>query len=152
MEDMRVKQLRHHDYYKEWLDCMCSFDTLQAWSEDQTDWERIEYLFDKKDVRSPINAGQNVGLLYGWSAICTEIDMPQHDARLDDRVWKLHHLIPKSDHTAGSGRDFWSGVKWGKDTIMGLFETKAASGIWETKVYPKQVEYLRKICRKDKGT
>jgi len=152
MEDMRVKQLRHHDYYKGWLDCMRSSDTLQAWSEDQADWERIEYLFDKKDVRSPINAGRNVGLLYGWSAICTEIDMPQHDARLDDRVWKLYHLIPKLDQTAGSGRDFWSGVKWGKDTIMGLFEIKAASGIWKTKEDPKQAEYLKKVCCKDKGT
>lgn len=78
--------------------------------------------------------------------------MPQHDARLDDRVWKLYHLIPKLDQTAGSGRDFWSGVKWGKDTIMGLFEIKAASGIWKTKEDPKQAEYLKKVCCKDKGT
>jgi hypothetical protein len=63
MEDTRVKQLRHHDCYKGWLDCMHSFDTLQAWSEDQTDWEGIQRLFNKKDVRSPINAGRNVGLL-----------------------------------------------------------------------------------------
>lgn len=152
MEDKRVKQLRHHDYYKGWLDCMRSFDTLQAWREDQIDWEGIQYLFDKTDVRSPINAERNVGLLYGWSAICTEVDMPQHDARLDDRVWNLQHLIPKSDHTAGSGREFWQGVKWGKDTIMGLFEIKAKSGIWTTKEDPEQVEYLKEVCRKDKDT
>jgi hypothetical protein len=65
VEDVRVRQLRHHDYYKGWLDCMRSFDTLQACSKDQIDWEGIQYLFNKKDVRSPINARQNVGLLYG---------------------------------------------------------------------------------------
>ncbi|KAF3010732.1 hypothetical protein E8E13_006887 [Curvularia kusanoi] len=148
--DKRVKQLRLHDHYKGWLDCMTSLDDVQAWSDGKSSWNDMEYLFDRKDTRSPLNAGRNVGLILGWSAICTENDMPQHDTHLDDRVWRLNQLSPKSDHISGSGRDFWRGVKWGTETAQGLFNMKAKNVIWDTKEDPMQVEYLTEECRKDR--
>lgn len=147
INDKRIKQLRQHDYYKGWLDSMSAFDTLQAWSDGKVSLEAIQYLFDLTDIRSPLNAGRNVGMIFGWSAACSNNDMPQHDARLDDRVWGLHRLVPRSKHIAGSGRDFWQGVKWGKETAIKLFEMKVESGSWQISQDPKQMEYLKKACR-----
>ena len=86
---------------------MSAFDTLQAWSDGKVSFEAVQYLFDLIDIRSPSNTGRNVGMIFGWSAVCSNNDTPQHDARLDDRVWGLHQLTPKPVSIAGSGRDFW---------------------------------------------
>ncbi|KAF9696647.1 hypothetical protein EKO04_005404 [Ascochyta lentis] len=147
INDNRIVQLRLHDYYKGWLDSMSAHDMLQAWSEGKTPWDAIQYLFDKADTRSPLNAGRNVGMLFGWSAACINNGKPEHDGRLDDRAWGLHHISPRSEHVSGNGRDFWQGVKWGKETANGLFDLKVKSDIWQTLKDPKQVEYLKEACR-----
>ncbi|KAF3051375.1 hypothetical protein E8E11_010641 [Didymella keratinophila] len=129
INDRRVKQLRQHDYYTGWLDSMSAYDTLQAWSDRKVTLDAIQYVFDMTDIHSPMNAGRNVSMIFGWLAICNN-NMPEHDARLDDRVWGLQQLVPRSEHLAGSGRDFWQGIKWGKETASGLFEMTVESGIW----------------------
>lgn len=133
IDDKRIKQLRQHDYYKGWLDSMSALDTLQAWSDGKASWDAINYLFDRTDLRSPINAGRNVGILFGWSAVCNKNNMSQHDVRLDDRMWGLHQLTPRSEHISGSGHDFWQGVQWGTDIAHELFNLKDKSGVWQVR-------------------
>ncbi|KAF2631824.1 hypothetical protein BU25DRAFT_418567 [Macroventuria anomochaeta] len=63
--------------------------------------------------------------------------MPQHDARLDDRVWGLHQLAPRSDHVSGSDQDFWQGVKWGKETAdkLGRYNTRPGINATQTTAF-----------------
>lgn len=50
-------------------------------------WDEVHHVYDPEDTRSPINAGKNAGLIFGWSALCKIYGDEEHDVRLDGRSW-----------------------------------------------------------------
>jgi hypothetical protein len=74
---------------------MRAFDTQDARNAGLLAMEDTAYLYDIRDHRSPLNAGLNAGVVFGWSAICRAEGLPNRDARLDDRVWVREDLVPR---------------------------------------------------------
>jgi hypothetical protein len=125
--DSRVFLMRRHDYYKGWLDCIKATDDINAsgnWTESD---DQKAYLLNVRDSRNPENAGRNAALSFMWSALCTQHGFPEHDVRLDNRMWNLEDLIPLSDR---DDTGFWKGFRWGAQQMEKLFELKMESGIW----------------------
>lgn len=147
------KLLRKHDYYAGWLDAMRANDhqktTAMQSMRIKVDFVKninggtTNYLYDRSHPRNPMNAGLNVGLLFGWSALCEEHNVPEHDVRLDDRIWKRKDLerIATEDHFGDS--DFWVGVTMGTEKLRLLFELKMKSNKWNHHEDPDQMEHMQ---------
>jgi len=141
-KDKTVIHLRKHDYYAGWLDAMRSIDHQKSYSMVVKGLKRtthrpniskcIETLHDNSHPKNPKNAGINAGLMFAWSALCREHNMPQHDMRLDDRVWKLEDLVPVARNDTFGENAFWEGLDYGVDKMKRLFKLKLERGIWKT--------------------
>lgn len=149
------KLLRKHDYYAGWLDAMQAIDLEKAIDEARLGMSahvntikvhasrKTIHLLDEGLPKNPLNAGLNAGLLFAWSALCATYNLPQHDVRLDDRVWQLSDLVPFSEDTRSVCEDFWEGVSNGVDKMERLFELKLEGGKFDHQDDPEQIKHMQ---------
>lgn len=70
LEDLDVQIFRTHNYYSGWVDCIKATESLHAYRTGRISKEKVAYIFDINDYRSPDNAGVTAGANFTWSAMC----------------------------------------------------------------------------------
>jgi hypothetical protein len=151
----KVVDLRYkHEYHRGWLDAMRSNDKVDLWMLKQelkcrvrdSPIEALMDTFEKANPRHPFTAGLNAGVLFGWSALCTLHDLPQHDVRLDKRIWVLESLLDLAEPRKAD-EEFWEGLCEATEKVRQLFELKVKSGVWNHRENPAQMELLQPITK-----
>jgi regulator of replication initiation timing len=152
-KDKRFDLLRRHDYYSGWLDAMRALDHKKAIKMDVKQIrcetrdlvlnESTHYLRDLNHPQNPRNAGVNVGLLFAYSALCTQYNLSHRDRRLDVRQWDLSDLKPVAREDLFGEFAFWDGVDYAVDKMKTLFTMKIERGIWRTSDDAAQIELMR---------
>ncbi|KAF3010733.1 hypothetical protein E8E13_006899 [Curvularia kusanoi] len=154
-DQSKITALRYkHEYYKGWFDAMVSVHdegTFKELIKANVDiHERptvLDYMYNARKPKGPFNAGLNVGLLFGWSALCNLHNLPEHDVRLDGRRWELKDLLSRVGLSGMYEKQefykFWDGLATATEKIEKLFALKLESGVWNHREDPAQIRHMR---------